>query len=117
MSWRSILVVSQAVLLGAAFLLTSPQVQAGDVYRSAPPQYRPEPTPAPAPVSRFQSFRIRINVVPASPAQLVKDPDFVDLRGPDGQVRRFPVVGGSAAIQAVVLRPGQSLTVRWIAAK
>jgi hypothetical protein len=47
-------------------------------------------------------------------------PYYVDLRGPDGQVRRFPVEGGRAAIQAppvVVLRPGETLTLRLQATK
>jgi hypothetical protein len=40
---------------------------------------------------------------------------YVNLRGPDGQVRRFPVEGGRQAIQSpqvIVLRPGSTVTVR-----
>jgi hypothetical protein len=55
-----------------------------------------------------------------TPAQSTTQPVYVDLRGPDGQVRRFPVEGGREAIryqQTVVLRPGSSLTIQWVAAK
>jgi hypothetical protein len=55
-----------------------------------------------------------------APAQPATEPVYVDLRGPDGQVRRFPVEGGREAIryqQSVVLRPGNSLTIQWVAAK
>jgi hypothetical protein len=43
----------------------------------------------------------------------------VNLRSPDGQVRRFPVEGGLKAIEVtrVVIRPGQSVTIRWMAAR
>jgi hypothetical protein len=43
----------------------------------------------------------------------------VSIQGPDGEVRQFPVEGGAAAIETrqVVLHAGQSLTIRWIAAK
>jgi hypothetical protein len=41
-------------------------------------------------------------------------PYYVTLRGPDGQVRRFPVEGGPASIHytQVVVRPGQSVTIQ-----
>jgi hypothetical protein len=43
----------------------------------------------------------------------------VSLRGPDGEVRRFPVEGGRSAIETyqVVLRPGTSITIRLLAAR
>jgi len=43
----------------------------------------------------------------------------VELLGPDGLVRRFPVEGGTAAIQYrnVVLRPGGMLTINWVPSK
>jgi hypothetical protein len=47
------------------------------------------------------------------------DPVYVDLRGPDGQLRRFPVTGGHDAIQSptIVLHPGQTVNIQWVAAK
>jgi hypothetical protein len=119
MSWRSFPVVTQALLLGTAFLLTSHSVLAGETIRAAAPQYRPAPPPAPAPVARLQPFRISVTPVTTNRAQAVKDATIVELRGPDGQVRRFPVEGGKDVIQSqpVVLRPGQSISVRWFAPK
>jgi hypothetical protein len=60
-----------------------------------------------------------VSIVVAPPAPVAEEPLSVDLRGPDGQIRRFPVEGGRAAIQTtqVVLRPGESVTIRWVAAK
>ena len=61
-----------------------------------------------------------VSVIVTTPVQPTAAPVYVDIRGPDGQVRRFPVEGGRAAIQAapaVVLRPGQSVTIRWMAAR
>jgi hypothetical protein len=57
--------------------------------------------------------RVSVVVTPQRPAA----PYYVNIRGPDGQVRRFPVEGGRGAIQtpsAVVLRPGASVTF-WLA--
>jgi hypothetical protein len=44
---------------------------------------------------------------------------FVNLRGPDGQVRRFALEGGSDSIQVrrLVLRPGESLTIQFALAR
>jgi hypothetical protein len=59
-----------------------------------------------------------ISVVVTTPPRPAKAPAYIDLRGPDGQVRRFPVEGGRDVIQyqQVVLRPGQSVTIQ-VAAK
>ncbi len=37
--------------------------------------------------------------------------EMVSIRGPDGQVRSFPLVGGRKAIKArtLIVRPGQTL--------
>ena len=53
------------------------------------------------------------------PVQPPSKPFYVDLRGPNGQVQRFPVEGGRAAIQyrQVVVRPGEMLTIHWIPEK
>jgi hypothetical protein len=52
--------------------------------------------------------------VVTTPAEPAKEPVYVNLRGPDGQVRRFLVEGGHEAIQyrQVVVRPGTSVTVQ-----
>jgi hypothetical protein len=58
--------------------------------------------------------------VAVTPPQTAKEVVYVNLRGPDGQVRRFPVEGGREAIQSpqvIVLRPGASVTVRWVVSK
>jgi hypothetical protein len=61
---------------------------------------------------------VSISVVMPAATQPAAEPTYVELRGPDGQVRRFPVEGGRDAIQyrQVVLRPGESVTFQ-VAAK
>jgi hypothetical protein len=118
MSWRSIPFVKEAVPIAAALLLIAPPVLAGDRVHS-PSRAAIASQPAPAPVARAVSQQMTISVAVATPSQPATAPTYVDLRGPDGQVRRFPVEGGRAAIQyrQVVLRPGESLTIHWMAAK
>jgi hypothetical protein len=60
-----------------------------------------------------------LSFVVTAPTQPAKAPGSVTLRGPNGQVRRFSVEGGRNAIQyrQVVLRPGQSVTIQWVAQK
>jgi hypothetical protein len=62
---------------------------------------------------------VATSVVVVAQAQPAPAPMYVAIRGPDGQVRRFPVEGGREAIQVrqVVLHPGESLTLQWVAAK
>jgi hypothetical protein len=58
---------------------------------------------------------VAITVAVTKPAQPRPEPVYVDLRGPDGQVRRFAVEGGREVIRTqpvMVLRPGQSVTVQ-----
>jgi hypothetical protein len=118
MSWRNVPFVKEAMLLAAAFLFVVPQVLAGDKEHAAN-----QPTTrshlASAPVARAVSRAVAISVVVTMPVQPAKEPYYVNLRGPDGQVRRFPVEGGRAAIQyrQVVLHPGEMLTIHWIPAK
>jgi hypothetical protein len=55
-----------------------------------------------------------------APAESAQEPLIVDLRGPDGQTRRFPVEGGRSAIQTprtVALRPGEFISIRWALAR
>ena len=116
MSRRKVPSVREVALVAAAFLLGVPPALAGDRVRA--PKATPRAQPAPAPVARPLPPSVAISFV-AAPAQPAREPVHVDLRGPDGQVRRFAVEGGEAAIQyrQVVLRPGQSVVIRWVAAK
>jgi len=60
-----------------------------------------------------------IAIVVEPPPRPATEPLTVGLRGPDGQVRRFPVEGGREAIQvrSVTLRAGESVTIRWTPAR
>jgi hypothetical protein len=104
----------------AVFVLSSATADAGEHVRSGGGTITrsSQPSPAPASVVRAAPIRMTIQVAPAAP-QPTKAPLEVNLRGPDGQVRRFPVEGGYAAIRwtQVVIRPGQSVTIRWMAAR
>jgi hypothetical protein len=41
------------------------------------------------------------------------NPVYVAIRGPDGEVRRFPLEGGREELQSrvIVVRPGESATI------
>jgi hypothetical protein len=110
---------AKGVGLLAAFLLLSPVVRAGDrVHSPPPPAPRPKSTPVPVVVYRTQPVTITIDAEKPTPP--AKDALTVRLRGPDGAVRRYPVEGGWKSIdiaRPVALRPGQSITIRWVAAK
>jgi hypothetical protein len=102
----------------AVFLLTVPPARAGDKEHSAPPPKRQAaslPTPVVHPAPSFAAVSVLVRM----PVRRAKETVYVDLRGPDGRVRRFPVEGGRESIhyEQVVLQPGQSLTIRWVAAK
>ena len=118
MSCRNVPFVKETVLVAAAFLFVVPQVLAGDNYHT---QHLPitRPQPVPTPVAYVAPRAAIPSVVVTMPVQPPSKPFYVDLRGPDGQVRRFPVEGGRAAIQyrQVVIRSGETLTIRWVAAK
>jgi hypothetical protein len=105
-----------AALVAAVFLLLAPPVLAGPTYHAPQPQpapHHPAAPPRPLGASYAMGSPVTVSVVVA-PAPRPPEPAFyVNLRGPDGVVRRFPVEGGRAAIQAppvVVLRPGESVT-------
>ena len=106
----------EAVLSAAALLLLGPQVLAGDRYHSPS---RPATPSRSAPAVVAYAGAPAVSVVVAMPPQPAKKPLYVNLRGPDGWVRRFVVEGGRAAIQyrQVVIRPGQSVSIRWVAGK
>jgi hypothetical protein len=62
---------------------------------------------------------VTVAITVTQPVQPAAPPLAVNLRGPDGQVRRFAVAEGRDVIQvrSVVLRPGESLTILWRPAK
>jgi len=113
MSRRDVPFVKGAALVVAAFLLAAPQVLAGD-RAHAPRQPTVRPQPAPAPVVRQASAPVSISLTFAAPAQPATETAYINLRSPDGQLRRFAVEGGPEAVSSrvVVLRPGESLTIQ-----
>jgi hypothetical protein len=107
--------------LATAALLLAPPVLAGGgggTYHSTS-RVVARSGPAPAPSVVAPAVARPVSVVVTIPPQPAKKPVYVNLRGPDGEARRFLVEGGRAAIQyrQLVLRPGQSVTIRWVAAK
>jgi hypothetical protein len=124
MKWKALSAAGATALLAAVGLL-SPQValagehvRGGDVVGAAYSAPRPSP-PAYTQVARPAGVRVAVSVVRPAPPRPAQAPLYVNLRGPDGQTRRFLVEGGRAAIESpqVVLRPGQSVTIRWVAAR
>jgi hypothetical protein len=79
--------------------------------RPAPDYRNATTTPAaPAAVTMVVTLPARVPAVRSESPVLA-----VDLRGPDGQVRRFAVEGGPEAIQlrTVVVRPGETATIQF----
>jgi len=116
MSWHRLL-FNGGGLVAAFLLLTSPVLAGDRVHSSNHTSYT---APAATTVARTPSQAVSISIVVTPPASPANDPLSVRLRGPEGQVRRFPVEGGRAAIQfdrTVIVRPGHSVTIRWVAAK
>ena len=118
MAWQNAPLVKEGAVLAAAFLLLVPKVLAGDRVHAAsrPPitsQSAPSAVVRATPLSRI--FFVSVTTLAQPPTEAV----FVDVRGPDGQMRRFPVEGGRAAIQYRdgFLRPGDMLTIHWTRAK
>jgi hypothetical protein len=115
MSWRSISLVKKTVLAAATFLLVVPQALSGDATHA--PDARPT-TRHPSvsvPVVQLIPIPMAVSVVVTIAPRPARGSTQVNLRGPDGQRRRFTLEGGRAAIQyqQFVLRPGQSVTIRW----
>jgi hypothetical protein len=76
-----------------------------DVKRAAPLAAYRQPARRPA-VQEEAAAPVEVSITePAGPTEMVS------IRGPDGQVRSFPIVGGRQAIKArtLIVRPGQSL--------
>jgi hypothetical protein len=118
MFWRISPAVKGAVLSAAGFLLLSAPALAGK--QSTAPTWPPPPSrPVAATAGPTVGAPVTVSVA-VTPPQTAKEVVYVNLRGPDGQVRRFPVEGGRDAIQApqvIVLRPGGTVTVRWVVSK
>jgi hypothetical protein len=120
MVWRKLSVVFVAAIFGVALFVLPSQAQAGGTYgptglTRVPP---PAPTPAVVATSRSSVSTVTITVTPVQ-VPATEEPLVVSIRGLDGSVRRFPVEGGTAAIQTeqITLRAGQSVTVQLRAAR
>jgi hypothetical protein len=105
----------KAAALVAAFLLMAPRLLAGGgqpVRAGDHSGVRPQAAPAPV---RSVAAPVTVSLTLAAPAE----PAYVNLRGPDGQLRRFAVEGGPEAVstRVIVLRPGDSLTIQLAAKK
>ncbi len=109
---RSSLVVKTALCV-TAFLLSTSLALAGEHVRS------PKPTATSPAVVRTVGQPVTYSVT-VKPVEPPKAPVFVNLRGPDGKVRRFPLEGDIVVLSPgsqVSVRPGRSLTIWWMAAK
>jgi hypothetical protein len=127
-SWRSVALLKGPALLAVASLLAASEVLAGGGVRTgagwSSPQLSGSPSrqsqPVPAAQARIGQQPVTVAVgVAAAPSQPATESAYVNLRGPDGQVRRFPLEGGRAAIRPsqVIIYAGQSVTIQWVAAK
>jgi hypothetical protein len=117
MSRRIVRGVTVAVLLAAWMLMTSRALAGDRVHAGSQPAARPQP--APAPVVRRPALPVTITLTAPTPAQSATEAAYINLRGPDGRLRRFAVEGGASEMQSrvVVLRPGESLTIQWAVRK
>jgi hypothetical protein len=114
MSRRKVALVAGAV---AALLASAPAVLAGEHVRAAQTTAS-RSQPAPVVVYR-PAAPVTISVTPSASPPAAGESGYISLRGPDGQVRRFAVEGGAAELSSrvIVLRPGESLTIRLTANK
>jgi hypothetical protein len=113
---RRIAFVKEAALVAVAFVLLVPEVLAGPgVHAGDRPITRSQTASPPMPRAVPP---LSVSFVVTTPTQPAGQPIYVDLRSPDGRTRRFAVEGGPSAIQSrqLLLRPGESLTIRLAAA-
>jgi hypothetical protein len=105
-------------VLSALLLWAGDASAGGSHYNSAPYRAVPAPSNPAPPVIYSNAAPVSVTVSVAPPKPEVK-PMVVSIRGPEGEVRKFPVEGGEAAIEVrqVILHAGQSVTIRWIAGK
>jgi hypothetical protein len=118
MSRQNARIANAGVVLAAAFLMMPLEALAGDRVH-APSRPTTSSPPAPTPIVRALPQVGVLTVGVEGVLQPATEALFVDIRGPDGQLRRFPVEGGNAAIQyrQVTLRRGEMLTIRWTPGK
>ena len=104
--------VKHTVLLSAALLNSTPSSVAGDRVHAGRKVATSQTTPAVVTTAAQQPIVLSIGTRKATETSTTKT--FVDLRGPDGQIRRFPVEGGPEVIEVrrLVLRPGDSVTIQ-----
>ncbi len=94
---------------------TNPQVYPGDHLFQATMKiersYRNVERPAPAVPRRPSAPQAKAMPVEVTVTEPEGPTEMVSIRGPDGQVRSFPLVGGRKAIKArtLIVRPGQTL--------
>jgi hypothetical protein len=62
---------------------------------------------------------VSVPAAPAGPSTPGTEPATIVVRGPDGEVREFPVEGGRPALESrvIVVRPGKSATVTVMAGR
>jgi hypothetical protein len=118
MSWPNARLAKGTALSAAALFFLSASVQAGDRVHSGDrtASYGSQvAVHAPAPVTPPRN----VSLLVTWPVAQAPDAFRVTLHGQDGQPRTFPVEGGRTAIQfrQVILRPGESLAIRWTSAK
>ncbi len=119
MAARSVRLLMLLVVLMAALVLVVPRVEAGGMVPTAGRSRYVATAASPATTTATVARRVTVAVAVRMPAKPAEENVEVDLRGPDGQVRRFPVEGGLTAIQYrnITLRPGEAVTIHWVPAK
>ncbi len=118
MSRRGARFVRQVALTTATALVFVTPVLAG-VHPTAPNRPANQPPVSVAPSVRPAPLLAAVSLVVTPPVQTSADTVSVDIRSPNGQVRSFQLEGGRSAIQVqeLVVRPGQSVSIRWTGAK
>jgi hypothetical protein len=106
-------------LLSPGLALAGPATRSGSAYGAVATSHTYHAQPMHHSAARPATVRVSISIAAPAPAQPARGPLYITLRGPDGELRQFPVEGGSAAIQptTVVIRSGGSVTIRLVTAK
>ncbi len=118
MSRRNGFVVTAAVLAAAICLASASPARAGDRVHAAVPTVSRTVSPVVSLV-RPLLLPVTISITPVAAIPASDERGIISLRGPDGQVRHFPVEGGAEAFsrRVIVLRPGDSVTIQLAARK
>ena len=124
MNWRTCSIFGTWAVLVAGLLFSPGVAVAGPAVRagagwSTQSSHSAAPQRVAPSFARAVPVRVNLSLPGMTANQPAKEPVYANLRGPDGQTRRFLVEGGRAAIRYtnVVVRPGQSVTIRWVPAK